>query len=188
MAATPRMTELRDLDDLASLVHRSDHLYIRWSRGPGPDLERTSSTDTLTGVELPGLSANTLDVEPWWAGRSVRLWVARRLYDYCHLRHDQGPQVRPWVLRGREIGRGPDNEPLVTDVRPLAWVGSRVIAKAQAEVARQRGPWGPMRRPPEHDAQGEYDTQGGPPGQGAVTGPEHAGAGAPRAAGRARCR
>ncbi|MEW2505921.1 DUF6098 family protein [Amycolatopsis sp. NPDC047767] len=40
----------------------------------------------------------------------MRLWLARRLYDYEHLR---GPGVRPWVLRGLEIARGPGNEPLI---------------------------------------------------------------------------
>jgi hypothetical protein len=32
--------------------------------------------DALTGVRLPGLSANPLAVEDWWAPRPLRVWVA----------------------------------------------------------------------------------------------------------------
>ncbi|MEV4432959.1 DUF6098 family protein [Streptomyces sp. NPDC049555] len=143
---------LTTLDAVATLVERTgEPLYVRWSRGPEPDLAHdagASSTDDLTGTSLPGLSANPLGVEPWWSGRPVRLWVARRLHDYSHLRHDKAPGVRPWVLTGREAGRGPDNEPLVRDVRPMAWIDPRVIDEAEHEVRRQRGPWGPLRRAP----------------------------------------
>ncbi|WIX90069.1 DUF6098 family protein [Amycolatopsis sp. DG1A-15b] len=68
--------------------------------------------------------------------RSLRLWLARRLYVYEHLRDLRGPGVQPWVLRGREIARGPDNEPLVVAVEPLAWV-------ADEQGSRE---WGPMDR------------------------------------------
>ena len=145
----PDLAVLASLDELAALVERDDHLYVRWSRDPDADLRTTESVDTLTGVRLPGLSANPLDVEAWWASRPIRLWVARRLYDYCHLRHEKGPGVCPWVLQGKEAGRGPDNEPLVCDARPIAWIDNQVIVEAEEEVGRQRGPWGPMRRPPE---------------------------------------
>ena len=78
---------VHDLDELAALVDRAgpgDELYLRWSKGPDADGEQ-ASRDALTGITLPGLSANPLRVEPWWGGRSLRLWVARRLYDYWHL-------------------------------------------------------------------------------------------------------
>ncbi|GAA2431408.1 DUF6098 family protein [Streptomyces macrosporus] len=140
------LPNLASLDELARLVENGRHLYVRWSRGPQADLGTAESTDDLTGIPLPGLSVNALDVEPWWAERPVRLWVARRLYDYCHLRREKGPGVRPWVLRGREVGRGPDNEPLVQDAQPVAWIDARVIAEAEEEVDRQQGNWGPLDR------------------------------------------
>ncbi len=140
---------LMSLDDVAALVQQGQGLYVRWSRDPRADVAQEESLDSLSGVRLPGLSVNALDLEPWWAGHPVRLWVARRLYDYSHLPREQGPGVRPWVLRGEEVGRGPDNEPLVCDARPIAWIDDRVIAEAEEEVARQEGRWGPMRRPPE---------------------------------------
>lgn len=136
------------LAQLADLISRGDPVFVRWSRGPETDRYGCpGSKDELTGTELPGLSANSLNPEPWWEGRPTLLWVARRLYDYSHLREDKGPDVRPWVLVGEEAGRGPDNEPLVRRILPVAWIGGSVIEEAEAEVARQRGAWGPMRRP-----------------------------------------
>jgi Family of unknown function (DUF6098) len=154
MAPEPPLTTVRTLDELAELVrrHTSDTLFVRWSRGPAEDLadprpERQTSRDALTGVVLPGLSANPLAVEPWWGDRSLRLWVARRLYDYQHLRDLRGPGVRAWVLAGTQTGRGPDNEPLVICHRPLAWIADSVLAEGEEAVARQASAeWGPLDR------------------------------------------
>ncbi|MEV4313908.1 DUF6098 family protein [Actinocrispum sp. NPDC049592] len=145
---------IADLDELTALVAREGDrdLYIRWSRGPDVDLAADgpgaqSSRDGLTGVALPGLSANPLRIEPWWEHRSVRLWLARRLYDYRHLRELRGPGVRPWVLRGVEIARGPDNEPLVICRAPLAWVADEVLREARKLVDEQHSSeWGPLDR------------------------------------------
>ncbi|MFE9353120.1 DUF6098 family protein [Streptomyces olivaceoviridis] len=146
MSGPDDLPVMSTLAEAARLVERHQGLYVRWSKGPGTDLDSVSSTDELTGVPMPGLSANPLDVEDWWEDRSVELWVARRLYDYAHLPHDKGPGVRPWVLRGRETGRGPDNEPLVADVDPLCWIADEVIDAARDEVARQEREWGTLRR------------------------------------------
>lgn len=139
------MPALKTLDELAALVERHPDLYIRWSRGPEADASGASK-DALTGVRLPGLSANPLAVEDWWAPRPLRVWVARRLYDYSHLKHEKGPDVRAWVLEGEERGRGPDNEPLVACRRPVAWVAQEVMDEAARLVAEQRGDWGPLQR------------------------------------------
>ncbi|WP_329063620.1 DUF6098 family protein [Amycolatopsis sp. NBC_01480] len=146
-----------DLDELTRFYRSDggDDLYVRWSRGPGvdlaPELAAQASRDGLTGVELPGLSANSLRCEPWWRGRSTRLWLARRLYDYQHLRALRGPGVRPWLLRGREVARGPDNEPLVACDEPLAWVADEVLREARELVDAQGSPeWGPMDRRTAH--------------------------------------
>ncbi|MFF7356558.1 MULTISPECIES: DUF6098 family protein [Streptomyces] len=146
MSATQDLPVVCTLAEVARLVDEHRGLYVRWSRGPGTDLADVSSTDDLTGVPMPGLSANPLGVEDWWEDRSLELWVARRLYDYAHLPHDKGPGVRPWVLRGRETGRGPDNEPLVADAEPLCWIADQVIDAAKAEVSRQEREWGTLRR------------------------------------------
>lgn len=145
---------LRDLDEVAALVQEpggGEDLYVRWSRGPDIDLAAgaldQSSRDGLTGVRLPGLSANPLRVEPWWGDRSMRLWVARRLYDYRHLRELRGPEVRPWVLHGEQCGRGPDNEPLVICRIPVAWISEETLRQCEEEVDRQgASQWGPLNR------------------------------------------
>jgi hypothetical protein len=146
MSGSDDLPVLRTLGELGALVEHEPDLYVRWSHGPGTDLDAQGSRDELTGIRMPGLSANPLGVEAWWEDRPVELWVARRLYDYSHLPRQKGPDVRPWVLRGREEGRGPDNEPLVRDVEAVGWIDERVIREARTAVDRQRGPWGPLRR------------------------------------------
>lgn len=144
------MPVLGDLAAVARLVEESpdrDQLYVRWSRGPAVDLVQRDSRDSLTGVPLPGLSANPLGVEPWWGDRPLRLWVARRLYDYQHLRDLRGSDVRPWVLVGEQRGRGPDNEPLVRCRRPVAWVSDTALRESRQVVAAQGSrEWGPLDR------------------------------------------
>ncbi len=66
MNTADELPVLRTLDDLTDLVGRNDRLYVRWSRGPAIDLKSVSSRDDLTGVPMPGLSANSLGVESWW--------------------------------------------------------------------------------------------------------------------------
>ncbi|MGW7265144.1 DUF6098 family protein [Streptomyces sp. NPDC054842] len=146
MSTTGELRVLESLEDVTRLVTRRRDLYVRWSRGPERDLPDVTSTDELTGVKLPGLSATPLDVEDWWGRRPVHVWVARRLYDYCHLPRVKDPRTRPWVLRGTETARGPDNEPLVTDVEPLGWIADHVIDEAHDIVTRQPGDWGPLDR------------------------------------------
>jgi hypothetical protein len=142
------LSTVRDLDELVELIGAGDDLYIRWSRGPEDDASKTSR-DELTGVDLPGLSANPLCVEPWWQDRSLRIWVARRLYDYRHLERQRGPGVRPWLLEGREVGRGPDNEPLVECLRPVAWLSDDVVEEATREIDAQPADWGTLDRVPD---------------------------------------
>ena len=78
------MPTVATLDELVALVERTPSLYVRWSRGPADDADNRSH-DELTGAPLPGLCANPLAVEAWWGDRPMRLWVARRLFDYLHL-------------------------------------------------------------------------------------------------------
>lgn len=146
---------VHDLDELVSLVHRQnpgDELYVRWSRGPAVDAEGSDdqeqvSRDALTGVPLPGLSANPLRVEPWWGERSPRLWLARKLFDYQHLRALRGARTRAWILVGTEVGRGPDNEPLVRCRRPIAWIDDAALVECERMIAAQPSDeWGTLNR------------------------------------------
>ncbi|CAM5327981.1 hypothetical protein SALBM135S_02630 [Streptomyces alboniger] len=92
MSQPENLPTLTGLDELTRLVTSRRGLYVRWSRGPHHDLPETASTDDLTGVRLPGLSANCLDIETWWGQRPTHVWVARRLYDYCHLPRAKDPR------------------------------------------------------------------------------------------------
>ena len=136
---------IRSLDELAQLAQSRPDLYVRWSRGPEAD-ESGTSKDELTGVELPGLCANPLAVEAWWEDRPLRTWVARRLYDYRHLEERRGRDVRPWVLSGEELGRGPDNEPIVRFDEAVAWIDDAVVKAAEEEVTAKKEDWGPLDR------------------------------------------
>jgi hypothetical protein len=144
---------VRSLDELADVLANWDDgpdgcaLFVRWTKDAVRDMADTRSSDELTGVALPGLSANSLAVEPWWGDRPVRTWVARRLYDYRHLADLRGRGTRPWILAGREIGRGPDNEPLVQRCRMVAEVEPQVIAEAVELVeSLPAAHWGSLRR------------------------------------------
>jgi hypothetical protein len=44
---------------------------------------------------------------------------------------DDAPDRRPWILNGEVVGNGPDHEPLVVDVRPIAWLGEGALAEAR---------------------------------------------------------
>ena len=139
------MEVVRSLDELVSLVEERSGLFVRWSNGPGREDTDNGSVDELTGAEMPGLSANPLAPEEWWDG-PLRLWVARRVYDYLHLRDRRGPGVRPWILEGKEVSRGPDNEPLVECRRAVAYVDESVVEECTRLVKSQEEDWGPLDR------------------------------------------
>jgi hypothetical protein len=143
------MEHVTSLDEFAGLVdgwERDLPLYVRWTRDLEADLANEVSRDELTGIELPGLSANGLTIEDWWGDRSTRPWLARKLHDYRHLPRRHGEGTRPWVLTGREIGRGPDNEPLIVECEPIAEITEAVIDEATDLVAEQPGRWGTLER------------------------------------------
>jgi anti-sigma regulatory factor (Ser/Thr protein kinase) len=147
------LVTVRSLRELAGLVGTRQDLFLRWSTGPGEDGRR--SRDGLSGAPLPGLCAVPLAVEAWWGGRSGEAWVARRIRDYEHLAETRPPGTRAWVLEGEEVGRGPDNEPLVACIRPVAWVADEVVVEA-ADVVDE---WGPLRRPEAEEAQVVHGAQ-----------------------------
>ena len=120
------MDDVGSLTELAALADSRAPLYVRFSKGPEADSSQTS-LDHESGCELPGLSVNPLKPEPWFDRPTVH-WVARQLMQYAHL----GESGRyAWVLAGREVGRGPDCEPLLSDVDPVARVPDEVVEEAQ---------------------------------------------------------
>ena len=127
------LVEIHTLGELVELVGRRRGLYVRWSRGPEDDAHERSC-DHASGLELPGLAANPLDPPRWWT-LPADAWVARQVTAYDHLGRDQ-PDHIAWVLNGRVVDRGPDNEPLVVDVRPVACLAPTVLAEAAERAPR----------------------------------------------------
>ena len=110
----PRLLELAELE---RLVRTRKSVYIRYSEGPERDAKERS-IDAESGLELPGLSVNPLDPEARWT-RPLGDWLARQVCQYEELAA-KNPHRYAWVLSGREVGRGPDCEPLLADIVPVA--------------------------------------------------------------------
>lgn len=127
----PTLLELAELEEL---VEGCEGIYVRYSEGPERD-EREQSVDTESGLVLPGLSVNPLSPQDWWT-RPLVEWLARQISQYRHLA-DRNPDRYAWVLTGREVGRGPDCEPLIADVTPVARLGDLLIEEA-LELYRER--------------------------------------------------
>lgn len=125
--ALPRIGSLAELAALLEELHADAH--VRFSKGPQDDRGRTSH-DYESGLELPGLSVNPLVPEPWWT-RPVEDWLARQLCNYVHLMEESDDQRRPWVLVGDVVARGPDNEPLIAEFEPIAWLTDDLVAEAK---------------------------------------------------------
>lgn len=120
---------LHRLDELVELIRTVPGLYVRYSDGSVAD-DTESSVDYESGLCLPGLSVNRLDPEPWWT-RPLEDWIARQLCQYLHL-SDRSSRRHGWILSGRTIGRGPDDEPLVVDVHPVATLHQALLDEALA--------------------------------------------------------
>lgn len=122
------MRELETLDELVGLVRSRPGLHVRYSAGPESDRDG-GSIDTESGLELPGLSVNPLDAEGWWT-RPLADWLARQVCQYRHL-SEKNPERFAWVLTGRQVGRGPDSEPLLADVEPVARLSDDLLGEAE---------------------------------------------------------
>lgn len=128
------MDTVGSLDELLDLVAEREATYLRYSPGPEQDAEHTSR-DYEADVDLPGLPVTPLTPPAWWS-RAPEDWVARRVCKYLDLA-DADPTRRPWVLSGRVIDSGPDHEPLLVDIEPIAWLSDAVVEQAQ-RIYRER--------------------------------------------------
>lgn len=135
------LPSIRSLSELAERVRSAPGLHVRYSEGPQHDADQRSM-DTESGLELPGLSVNPLDAEKWWT-RPLEDWLARQLCQYRHLA-EQNPDRYAWILRGTFAGRGPDCEPLLGDVEPVAALDDRLLEEAERRYLEKfdagRGP------------------------------------------------
>ncbi|MGW0231245.1 DUF6098 family protein [Actinopolymorpha singaporensis] len=123
------MQVVEDLDELTRLVYRHQGLFVRFSEGPEADAAQ-ASVDYESGLPLPGLSVNRLDPPRWWT-RPLTDWLARQICQYAHLA-ERAASRTGWILTGKVVGRGPDDEPLLTDVEPVAWLGKDALEQARS--------------------------------------------------------
>ncbi|HEV2088528.1 MAG TPA: DUF6098 family protein [Cryptosporangiaceae bacterium] len=127
---TPTSADLpvvESLQQLCDLV--APDAFVRFSKGPHDDADSTSR-DYESGLDLPGLSVNPLKPEDWWT-RPLDEWLARQICNYVHIAEESDDERRAWVLTGRVASRGPDNEPLVDDYEPVAWLSDAVLEEAK---------------------------------------------------------
>jgi low affinity Fe/Cu permease len=117
------------LSDVTRLVEMHPNLYIRHSKGPEADAEDGASRDYEADVDLPGLSVSTIAPEEWWPG-AAEDGVARRICKYDDLT-EEDPSRFPWLLTGKQVGWGPDHEPLVRLDRPIALISRSALAEAR---------------------------------------------------------
>jgi hypothetical protein len=125
------MPRLHTLAEVSELVQALGLVHVRYSAGPSAD-RAVVSRDHESGCLMPGLSANPMTPEPWW-DRPVEHWIARQLNQYAHLM--VGDRF-PWLLTGEISGRGPDCEPLLVAITPVASVGPTALDQA-ATLYRQ---------------------------------------------------
>jgi hypothetical protein len=123
------LPELRDLDELVRFVQKHPDILLRYSTGPEEDAAHGPSHDYEAAVDLPGLSATRVEPEPWWP-RPAEDWIARRVCKYAELGEAEGRY--PWLLTGEVAGYGPDHEPLMIRVRPLARISTQALEQAKA--------------------------------------------------------
>jgi hypothetical protein len=107
---------------------------VRYSEGPAHDQRSGPSRDYEADVALPGLSVTTIEPEPWWP-RPAADWIARRVCKYAELGEDA--ERYPWLLTARVVGQGPDHEPLVVEVIPLARISPTALGQALQRYHRR---------------------------------------------------
>lgn len=126
------MARIDRLDELAELIDLGLTVYLRYSPGPESDAN-SPSVDHESGLPLPGHSVNPLTPPGWWT-LPVNDWLARRT---CQYLREVREGARPWVLSGKVVDFGPDNEPLLTDIRPIAWLSPDLVNEAHERYHRR---------------------------------------------------
>ena len=138
LTLTNDLPEIADFDELLRCLERNPVMFVRYSHGPEQDAAE-ASCDHASGQRLPGLSVNPLTPPVWWTERPLEEWIARQVSSYAHLWR-RGSDKRAWILLGRIVARGPDNEPLVDSAVPLAWLSNTLITQATERAPRSRRP------------------------------------------------
>lgn len=124
------MQTINTFDEYKNLV-KSQSLYVRYSAKI--ESGNVCSRNHQTGNFESGLSVNNTTVD--FAANSD-LWIAKQLVEYSYLKI--GQKAICWLLTGDYVGRGADNEPLVSNVAAVAVVSDSVLAEASAVIGNER--------------------------------------------------
>jgi hypothetical protein len=131
----PSRPTITTRSELVALVESSGaDLYVRFARD-GEVAE--PSVDHESGLTLPGVAVNPLRAPRWWKDHTTEEWVARQIGTYSHLQQGE-PERTCWIVRGEVIDRGPDNEPLLTDVEVVASVTAELVEKCVSRTGQDR--------------------------------------------------
>ena len=116
---------LDTLSQVVELCANQPNVYLRFSYTPD-DRDAAARRERESGYLLPGVPAWPLCPESWW-GAGSRVWVARQLARRGYLAR---AGAEPWLVTGEVRGRGPDCEPLIANLTPVAHIHTRVLAEA----------------------------------------------------------
>jgi hypothetical protein len=75
-------------------------------------------------------------VRDWWHRQPID-WIARRICRYLELAAN-APDRCPRLLTGQVAGYGPDHEPPVVDIEPIAWVGRNAVEQVLCALTSVR--------------------------------------------------
>jgi hypothetical protein len=112
------MRHIKTLEEYKKFIAEKE-LYVRYTPDLDADLKYETSTNHQNGDLLAGLSVNP----------------ANQLTEYVYC---STSNTICYLLTGREVGRGPDNEPLLKGISPVAIVDYDVIHAALAERKSSR--------------------------------------------------
>jgi hypothetical protein len=125
--ATGELEVITTLEQLADLVAGDSPMYLRYFQGPGRGCCE-GSQPRLRGRRDIAWTVGHHDRPGTMVPRAVEEWVARRICKYGELAEEDDRYA--WLLKGIIVGRGPDHEPLLTDIRPLARLSRAVLEQA----------------------------------------------------------
>lgn len=152
------MRTIKTFAQLMTLVSETTGtLYVRYSRGPQVDARSNyTSRNHAAGRAEAGLSVERLTPPSDWPG-SAEEYVIMQVASYCYLLGQGDRGTRGWIMTATEVARGSDNEALVTDVTPVAWLDTDLVnALSQYHVAAEDA-WQTWRRLPLVEKRAAWD-------------------------------
>jgi len=113
----------RTIKSLDQIKNTEGRVYVRWSKSIALDNKRGYSLRSGTSREA-GLSACEIGKD--WDDQRI----LRQIAEYSFV------GTSCWIVTGDEIGRGGDNEPLLTNVEVIGKVNDKMLKDAEIALLR----------------------------------------------------